>query len=43
MHVATNGKSQKGLREKLGSHANRIETLRGEGYRFATRNAADAT
>ena len=31
------------LREKLGSHAGRIETLRGEGYRFATRNATDAT
>ena len=29
------------LREKLGSQASRIETLRGEGYRFATRNAAD--
>ena len=31
------------LREKLGGQASRIETLRGEGYRFATRNAADAT
>ncbi len=30
------------LREKLGSHAARIETLRGEGYRFTTRTAAEA-
>lgn len=31
------------LREKLGANAGRIETLRGEGYRFLTTPAAEAT
>ncbi|VWM18237.1 Uncharacterised protein [Collinsella intestinalis] len=36
MHVQT-------LRQKLGSHADRIETVRGVGYRLVDRAAADET